>query len=101
MYLSTFIHFDLIANLDIIIVLDANTAFEALLDFTGIVLKATQGFQFPFVNHHVVTQHPYFFTTPNRSLGDKTPGNCTYLWSPENIPDFDPTGNFLFDLRRE
>jgi hypothetical protein len=53
-HLDTFKYFNLITGFDIIVIFHANTALGAGLHFAHIVLEPAQGFQFAFINHHVV-----------------------------------------------
>src|SRR4029077_14226921 len=50
---------DDVPSLDIVEILDADSAFIALLHLTDVVLETTQRPEFPFIGHHVVTNHSY------------------------------------------
>src|SRR5437868_5857743 len=59
--------FDDIPNLDIVEILDADSAFIALLHLTDVVLEAAQRPQLPFIDHHVVANH----SDSDRRTGDR------------------------------
>src|SRR5690606_28877512 len=76
---------DLVADLDVVVVLDADAAFGAGLDLGNVVLEAPQRFEDAFVNHGLVAQHADRQVFLHRPLYDQTTGDRAELGAAEDI----------------
>lgn len=53
-YLYAFVYFDLVAFLDIVVILYPDATLQTLLDLVDVVLETAQGLEFTFIDHHII-----------------------------------------------
>src|SRR4029077_15595119 len=92
------IGFDDVPGLDIVEILDADSAFIALLHFTDVVLEATQRPELSLINHHVVANHSCSDSrTGDRAVHHIGPRNDAGFGHRKDLPHLAPPNPPLFD----
>src|SRR5690606_6057949 len=91
--------FDLVAGLDVIVILHTDAALGTAAHFGHVVLEAPQGFQHALVDHHVVAQHTDRLALVHGALGDDTAGDLAELGRAEHIANLGDTDDLLADFR--
>src|SRR5689334_8687787 len=92
---------DLIAALDVVVVLERHTAFEPFLDLAHFVLEALQRLQRTFVDHHVVAQQAHPGAALDHAFGDHAAGDLADLGDLEDFADFRVTQEALAQRGRK
>src|SRR6185295_5824097 len=94
------ISFDDVPGLNIVKILDADSAFIPLLYFTDIVLEATQRAKLPFIDHDVVTNHSDADSrSGNRAVHDIGPRNNAGFGHCEDLSNFGSSQRPLLERR--
>src|SRR6185369_6886285 len=90
---------DDIAGLDVVVILQADTAFVTAGNFLLIVLEAAQRGHLPFVDHYVVAQQAYLGVAQHLAVLDVTAAHVADLGYREDLADFRPTQVFFLQGR--
>src|SRR5688572_24496900 len=77
----------LVALVDVVVVLDAEAALEAFLDLAHVVLEALEAVELPGEHHHVVAQQAHTRPPAHRARGDHAAGNRADLADAEHLAD--------------
>src|SRR5436190_3331816 len=92
------VRLDLIADLDVVEVLESDAALVALLDLTGVVLEPTQRRQLAGPDHRAVAQEPRLGVPHDLAVDDHAAGDVSDLRDLEDLADLDPADD-LFLVR--
>src|ERR1051326_7455913 len=87
--------FDDVADLDVVEVLQADSALESRLDFPDVVLETSQGGDGPVVNHDPVPDQVYFVSPGDLPLLNVGSADRTQLRDLEDLANFDRGGDFF------
>src|SRR5688572_25399452 len=83
-----FVTFNDIANIQVVELLDADTAFETGPNFRYIILKAFQRQNLTGVNYDTIPNDPNFGVPGNSTIRNHTACNSTHFRNPEYFPNF-------------
>ena len=95
------IAFDNVADLDVLVTVDANAALVALLDRLDIVFEAAQRGNLALVDDLGVTNNAHLVIAGDFALGDVATGNIADLRNAEHVADLGRTGVFVDEFRRQ
>src|SRR5204863_767914 len=87
---------DLIGDLHVVEVLEADTALETFAHFRHVVLETAQRGDAPFPRHDAVANETRARVPPDRAIDDHATGNCADARHPEDFADFGFAQNLLF-----
>src|SRR5688572_8656185 len=96
--LDTFEALDLVARLDVVVGLDADTALGALADFVDVLLEATQRFQLALEDDGVVAQHADRLGALDHAFDHHAAGDRTELGAAEHVADLGGADNLFADF---
>src|SRR5438445_4469617 len=82
------IRFDQVADLDVVEVLDADAALEALPHLAHVVLEALEGRDGALVHLHAVPDHAHQCGAADDAGADEAPGDRAYFRDLERLPHF-------------
>src|SRR5690606_6998169 len=88
---------DLVADTHVLVVLHTDAAFGPGAHLVHVVLEATQRFQRPLEDHHVVAQHPDRVVALDRTLDDQAAGDHAELAGTEHLAHLRHTDDLLLD----
>src|ERR1700744_445874 len=83
-HLDTLEAFDLVADLDVVVLLHGDTAFHAVAHFVDQFLEAAQRFQFALEDHGVVAQHADRLAALDRAFHHHAAGDRAELGAAEH-----------------
>src|SRR6185503_20064736 len=89
--------FDLIGDLYVVKVLEADTAFEAFTNFRNIVLEAAHRGNVSFPGHHAIANQTRARVAADDAVDDHAAGDCAHPWYAEDFADVGLAEN-LFPL---
>src|SRR6185312_3513096 len=92
---------DLVADLDVVVLLHGNAAFHAAAHFVDEVLEAAQRFQLALEHHGVVAQHADRLAAFDVAFGDHAAGDRTELGAAEHVAHLGDADDLLADLHAE
>src|SRR5512139_3167837 len=84
------VRLDLVADLDVVEVLDPQPALVPLEDLLDVVLEPLEGGEFPLVDHHAVPQQADIRVPGDLPRQDGAAGNRPDLGDVEGVPDLGP-----------
>src|SRR4051794_6674205 len=93
--------FDLVANLDVGVVLERHAALEAGRDLAHLVLEAAQGLERALVDHDAVAQQPDLVAALDDALGDAATRDVADLGDVEHLADLGVAQEVLANLGRQ
>src|SRR5258708_10876848 len=93
--------FNRVADLDVAVVGDRNTALHAVGNLAGIILKAAQRAHLAFEHLHVVAQQADFGIALDQAIADAATSDCANLRDAEDIQHFGAALVILLDRRFE
>src|SRR4029450_10871791 len=101
-YLYDFVDFELIADFQIVEILEREAAFESGLDLADVVLEAFERVQLPVVYHDIVAQQAHLgVASTHDALDDVTARHGAHAGNLERLPDFDQTEDVFLAVRRK
>src|SRR6476469_9522662 len=86
---------ELVAFLDVVVVLQLDTALEAFLDFAHVVLHPLERLELAGVDHHVLAQQAEMRAARDHARGDHATGDCADLGRHEHRADLGRADDFL------
>src|SRR5581483_9738415 len=86
---------DLVAGLDVVVLLDADAALHAVAHFVDVLLEAAQRFQFALEDHHVVAQHADRLVALDHALDHHAAGDRAEFRGAEHVAHFGGAENVL------
>src|SRR6187455_3448297 len=92
---------DLVARLDVVVLLDADAALHPVAHFVDVFLEAAQRFEFALEDHGVVAQHTDRLVALDHAFDDHAAGNRTELRRAEYVAHLCRANDLLADFRAE
>src|SRR5690348_7691117 len=86
--LDAFEALDLVARLDVVVLLDADAALHAVAHFVHVLLETAQRFQLALEDHHVVAQHADRLVPAHHAFDDHAAGDRAELRRAEHVAHF-------------
>src|SRR3546814_450188 len=93
--------FDLVARLDVVVLLHADAAFGVDPDLVNVLLEAAQRFQLALEDHGVVAQHADRLVAPDHALHDHAAGHGAELGTAEYVADLGRADDLFTDLHAQ
>ena len=90
-----------ITFLDVVVVLDGQTAFEVLFDFLRIVFETLERVEFAGIDDHVATQQAQLGGAAHHTRGNHTAGDRTDLADLEHLANLCGTDDFFLLVWRQ
>src|SRR6185312_2347634 len=92
---------DLVARLDVVVLLHGDAALHAVAHFVDQFLEAAQRFQFALEDHHVVAQHADRLAALDRAFSDHATGHGAELGAAEYVAHFGDADDVLAHLHAQ
>src|SRR5690606_21064626 len=93
--------FDLVASLDVVVALHADTALHAGTHLGNVILEAAKRVQLAYEDDHVVTQHADRTVAVHHALKDHAARDRTEFRRAEHVAHFGDTQNVLANIAAE